>query len=91
MGTLTPFAASPTLLRHRGHIPPFSSYGGILGAVLATAPFFRTITIEITAEPGVNRKSQKSLKSAFGLTETGKKQYNHRLCERFGITEGSHK
>jgi hypothetical protein len=25
---------------HRGLIPPFSSYGGILGAVHPTAPFF---------------------------------------------------
>jgi hypothetical protein len=38
-------ATAVLLLRHRGRIPPFSSYGGILGAVTTTAPFFTRIAL----------------------------------------------
>jgi hypothetical protein len=39
-GMLTPVAGCRLLLRRPRRIPPFSSYGGILGAVDMTAPFF---------------------------------------------------
>src|SRR5947209_3391076 len=96
MGPSQPFAASPTLLRHREHIPPFSSYGGILGAVLATAPFFRLLRQGFDdGRPGdvrcVNERQHPAPtlgEAPTELTEAAAKQYNHRLCKRFRMTEG---
>jgi hypothetical protein len=54
------------LLRHRRRIPPFSSYGGILGAVPKTRAFFSPAGLCSAREPGRPADEADSAETAFG-------------------------